>query len=127
MSDKLALIIEDMTPIADALAFILGQSGFRTESIADGQAALERLDAGDRELPGVVVLDLNLPHVDGRRILQHIRATARLAAIQVIVTTANPRMAAEIEDQADVVLLKPVTFDQLSTLAARLADEGSPD
>ena len=127
MSNRLALIIEDMTPIADALAFILGQSGFRTESIADGQAALERLDAGDRELPGVVVLDLNLPHVDGRSILQHIRATARLAAIQVIVTTANPRMAAEIADQADVVLLKPVTFDQLSTLAARLAEEGSPD
>ena len=44
----------------------------------------------------------------------------------MIVTTANPRMAAEIADQADVVLLKPVTFDQLSTLAARLADEGSP-
>ena len=80
MSNRLALIIEDMTPIADALAFILGQSGFRTESIGDGRAALERLDAGDRELPGVVVLDLNLPHVDGRSILQHIRATARLAA-----------------------------------------------
>jgi CheY-like chemotaxis protein len=127
MSNRLALIIEDMPPIADAFAFILQRAGFQTEIVADGRAALARLDDPGKSPPGVVVLDLNLPQLDGQSVLQHIRATQRLAGAQVIVATANPRMAQEVEDQADVVLLKPVTIEQLSTLAARLAEEEPPD
>jgi hypothetical protein len=39
----------------------------------------------------------------------------------VVIATADPQMADELQDRSDLVLLKPVSFNQLRDLAARLA------
>ena len=48
------------------------------------------------------------------------RADGRLSATRVLITTADPSTAQVLEDQADLVLIKPVSFTQLRDLAARL-------
>lgn len=116
-----ALIVEDTPEIADVMAFALKTAGFETEIVLDGGAVMERLYDSNREVPTMMILDINLPHMNGREILQHIRSDARLENILVIVVTANPHMAETVEDQADIVLLKPVTPSQLRTIAQRLA------
>jgi DNA-binding response OmpR family regulator len=60
-----------------------------------------------------VILDLNLPRVPGTEILRHIRSDVRLAGVQVVVVTAYHNLVAEVEGDADLVLLKPVTFSWL--------------
>ena len=125
MNDQLALIIEDTADLADIFSYALQEAGFRTEAVKDGEKALARLDDGSRESPSVVVLDRHLPQVDGVSILRHIRADERLASTQVIVVTSDPRMAETIQDRADIVLIKPVSFDQLRVLSARLATNHS--
>jgi DNA-binding response OmpR family regulator len=114
--EPLSLIIEDHPDIAEVIAASMEAAGYRTEVIRDGASALDRL----KELtPAVVVLDLHLPGVDGEDILRYIRADARLAGIRVVLISAEQQQAQLLQSLADVILLKPFSFEQLKTLASR--------
>jgi len=115
--NNLALIIEDDYDLSNIFAQALQATGFEARIIRDGARALTWLFA---ETPDVVVLDLHLPHVDGREILQQIRSDSRLKEVQVIIVTADARTAETLREEADLVLVKPVSFNQLRDLAARL-------
>ena len=118
MDGRSALIIEDDSDLAIIFAQALQAAGFATGIVKDGGSALERLTVAR---PDVVVLDLHLPRVSGVDILRRIRADGRLTGTRVIVATADPPMAEMLEDQADLVLIKPISFSQLRDLAGRLA------
>jgi CheY-like chemotaxis protein len=118
MDDRSALIIEDDSDLALIFAEALQAAGFDTGIVRHGDHALARLAVA---APDIVVLDLHLPHVSGADILRQIRTDERLAHTRVIVATADPRMADMLQDQPDLVLLKPISFSQLRDLAARLA------
>jgi CheY-like chemotaxis protein len=113
----LALIVEDDIDLSIIFAGALEAAGFDTEVIMDGKEAAQRLSTAT---PDVVVLDMHLPHVSGEELLERIHADDRLANTRVLVTTADARMAETLHDQADLVLVKPVSFSQLRDLAARL-------
>lgn len=117
MSERFALIIEDDVDLATIFAQALRAAGFETSIVLDGSKAVQRLAA---EKPDVVVLDLHLPHISGPEILGKIRADERLQDTLVIIATADPRLAEELQDQADLALIKPISFKQLRDLAQRL-------
>ena len=116
MSKQLALIVEDEPDLATIFSEALKSAGFETKVIADGQVALTELES---IVPNVVVLDLHLPHVSGKDILDYIRADNRFDQTNVLIATADASMAEMLEDQADLVLLKPISFMQLQALAKR--------
>ena len=116
MSKQFALIIEDEPDLATIFSEALKTAGFETKIIADGQVALNELET---TTPDVVVLDLHLPRVSGRDILEQIRADDRFAQTHVLIATADASMAEILEDKADLVLLKPISFMQLQVLAER--------
>ena len=117
MTKPFAMIIEDDKDLADIFSDTLIEADFETEIVRDGRTALERLAA---TVPDVVVLDMNLPFVSGAEIMEKIRADNRLEKTRVIVATANPQIASMVQDQADLILIKPVGFRQLLDLATRL-------
>jgi len=117
MSKRLALIVEDNADLSLIFSEALQAAGFETEVALAGDTALARLAV---TTPRVVVLDLHLPRVSGMDILHQIRADPRLTGTRVIVATAHPRMADSLRDEADLVLLKPISFSQLRDLAAIL-------
>ncbi len=117
MTNPLALIIEDDRKQATIFTGALQTAGFETETILDGRDGLDRLAV---TTPAVVVLDLHLPRVSGKDILQHIRADARLANTRVMLATADALTAKGLQEAADLVLLKPISFRQMRDLAARL-------
>jgi DNA-binding response OmpR family regulator len=116
MTKPLALIIED-DPQLNTIMSITLQADFVIETCIDGNAGLERLK---QTSPNVVVLDLNLPGASGKEILQSIRADERLSKTRIILTTADERQAETLREDADIVLLKPVSPAQLRELALRL-------
>ena len=118
MSNRLALIIEDDIDLSVIFSESLKAAGFVTEVVRDGGLAVERLATVQ---PEIVVLDLHLPNVSGEKLLTQIRKDPRLSATWVIICTADPRMADPLNDIADLVLIKPVSFSQLRDLAKRLA------
>ncbi len=117
MSNPLALVIEDQIDIGDVFAKAMRSAGFQTELIFSGDKALDWLDS---HVPDIVILDLRLPYVSGTEILRHIRADPRLTETLVIVATAYPGLATFLQEQADMVLIKPVSFVQLRDLAKRM-------
>jgi chemosensory pili system protein ChpA (sensor histidine kinase/response regulator) len=112
----LALIIEDHED--QALVFIkaLERAGYRTEAVQDGLTAQKRLD---EIIPDMIILDLHIPNVDGSILLGQIRSDQRLKDVPVILATADAALASSLQAQSDLVLLKPISFSQLSQLAGR--------
>ncbi len=119
MSEKFALIVEDDEDLSTIFTEALKAANFKAEAIMDGAEAQQRLG---EVVPDVIVLDLHLPHVSGEELLDLIRADERMAKTQVIVATADASMAEILEEKADLVLLKPISFMQLRAMASRLGE-----
>jgi CheY-like chemotaxis protein len=117
MSD-LALIIEDDEDLANIFAEALRGVGFDVEHIADGKTAQERLKSGPA--PFLILLDMHLPHVSGADLLTGMKKDERFLKTMIILTTADARMGESYGDQADFVLIKPISFVQLRDLTSRL-------
>jgi DNA-binding response OmpR family regulator len=114
-----ALVIEDEVPLAQIFSKALKVAGYQTGEIYNGQEALDHLRQVD-EIPSLILLDFHLPLVSGKEILQFIRADQRFARTRVIMATSDSAaMIGEIEKNADLVLLKPISYWQLRELAAR--------
>jgi len=69
------LVVDDQRNIRNLLRMYLEQDGFTVEEVADGEAALSRLERAPA--PDLVILDLMLPGVDGWEICRRMRAAER--------------------------------------------------
>jgi len=124
MEEEFALIVEDDQDLAIIFATALRETGFKTQIVRAGDTAQKWISSST---PQVVILDLHLPRVSGKELLEQIRADERLDDTRVIITTADPRLAEMLQDQADLVLIKPIGFSQLRDLAARLSQNTQVD
>ena len=74
MSHKI-LIVDDDPHIRQVLSFALGKAGMETSEAEDGEAALKAVDARQ---PDLVVLDINMPRMDGLEVCRRLRANGDL-------------------------------------------------
>jgi CheY-like chemotaxis protein len=129
------LLIED----SDADVFLVrralnGVLPYELQLARDGEAAFGFLDgwADDpaAEWPDLILLDLNLPRIDGFQVLSRIRQNPRLAAIPVIVMTSSDSPADRekmFRLGATVYFRKPTdlnAFMELGPLSARILNTG---
>ena len=99
-------------------------------TVSTGQEALEFLDARGRyqwrrvsDLPAVIILDLNMPQMDGFEFLRRVKAEERLAAIPVVVLTTSQfdgDLTQSYALGASSCLTKPSDFEQLVKIAAEV-------
>lgn len=111
------LLVEDEEPLRRVLRDLLERDGFTVVEAADGMAALDEID---RSSPDAVVLDLNLPRLDGYGVLARLRSRAATAHLPVIVLTAKADEDNEVrvfQSGANDFLTKPF---RPRALAARL-------
>lgn len=85
MSDELVLIIEDNDKNLKLTRDLLQVKGFRTIEATDAAAGIA---LAVQHRPRVVLMDIQLPDMDGREALALLRADPRTAAIPVIAVTA---------------------------------------
>ncbi len=118
MEPTLALIIDDDKDTANLFRTILELVGFECQAAYSAKSALAYLAVKD---PDIVLLDLRLGlELDGKDILYQIRSNPRLDKTRVIVITAYPGMLEQVDSLADLIMLKPVEIEDLTTLASRL-------
>ncbi len=108
------LVVEDEPDTAELVKLILQEKGYQVVHAADGQDALDKI--ASMPPPSLVLLDIQLPLVDGITILEMIRATPDWQDVPVVLLTAvvDPlciRQAVSIKVQDYV--LKPFTRDDL--------------
>lgn len=117
MNNPFALVIEDEKDLSRLFAHVIRMAGFETEQVMDGQAALNLVE---NTTPDVVILDLHLPYISGKVVLEKIRKDERLSHTQVVLVTGDILMADTLAEYFNFVLLKPINFTQLQNLAQRL-------
>jgi len=85
-SAKVVLVVEDSAVAREGLAAILRREGYDVTTASDGRVALDLLAAGLR--PGVVLLDMLMPVLDGWRLLELLKGVPG-GSPPVIVTTGT--------------------------------------
>ena len=108
------LLVEDEENLRRVLRDILTRSGFSVIEAADGVEALDQID---RAAPDIVVLDLDLPKLDGYGVLRRLRSRRETASLPVLVLTAKGDEDSEVlvfEFGATEFLSKPLRPRALS-------------
>ena len=108
------LIVDDDLAVADVIAFSMRRAGHEVVLAYDGQEALEAWKTAD---PDLILLDLNLPKLNGYRVCQALRAQSAVPIIILSVREAEDDLIAGLDLGADDYLTKPFSPRQL---AARL-------
>jgi CheY-like chemotaxis protein len=79
------LVVDDDDDFREALCEVLSEAGYPVEQAGDGEAALRRVAA---EAPGVVLLDLKMPVLDGWGVVERMRKDPRTAPIPILILSA---------------------------------------
>lgn len=82
MTNSLICIVDDNDDIRDIYRTKFKMEGFETIDAGDGQAALTLIRA---ERPAVVLLDIQMPVMDGLEVLAHLKADPELKDIPVVI------------------------------------------
>jgi type II secretory ATPase GspE/PulE/Tfp pilus assembly ATPase PilB-like protein len=101
------LLVEDEHALRGVLRDLLEREGYSVIEAEDGVQALDEID---RHAPDALVLDLNLPRLDGYQVLNHIRARPGTAELPVLVLTAKGDEDSEVkvfENGANDFITKP--------------------
>ena len=114
----IAIVIDDNEDLNAIFSSALEHAGYTVHSVYNGSTIEQLLND---ILPTIITLDLHMPGISGEKVLEYIRSQPRLDKVRVIVTTADPRAADAMRIQPELVLLKPISYSQLSQLASRFS------
>ncbi|MDF1500138.1 MAG: response regulator transcription factor [Anaerolineales bacterium] len=104
------LVVDDDRVLADVISFTLRKEGYQILLAHDGATALRRWE---EETPDLIVLDVNLPRVDGFSILEQIRSAADTPVIMLTVRREEDDIIRGLEIGADDYIVKPFSPRQL--------------
>jgi DNA-binding response OmpR family regulator len=105
-----ALIVDDDRVLADVVAFTLRREGFEVIQAFDGDAAI-RLWTQDQ--PDIIVLDVNLPRLDGFSVCRRIREESNTPIILLTVRGEEEDIVEGLDIGADDYIVKPFSPRQL--------------
>ncbi|MFJ6700620.1 response regulator [Streptomyces sp. NPDC091272] len=110
------LLVEDDMADAMLIEEALSERGTRNlVQVTDGVAALEHLRAADTARPDLIVLDLNMPRMNGRELLKVLKTDEDLQAIPVVVlttSTAPDDVTGAYSSHANAYVTKPVNLQE---------------
>jgi len=88
-----------------------------------GEVALEYLRTAEAQPPDLILLDLNLPGMDGKEVLRELKADANLARIPVVVLTTSRAEVDVLEAydlHANCYVSKPLDFEQFAQVVLQI-------
>ncbi len=119
------LVVEDEKDLAVALARGLRQQGYAADVAYDGEEGLVLAEVNDYDL---IILDLNLPKVDGMEVCRRIRSSGSPTGILMLTARSGlDDRVCGLEQGADDYLVKPFHFRELlARVRAILRRESAP-
>jgi len=113
MSKGSILVVEDDSDISNMLKIYFGGQGYAVEVAAKGNDALV---STRKQLPNLIVLDINLPDMSGYDVCRELRTTTRTSHIPIIFLTQKDERSdkiAGLELGADDYVTKPFDIEEL--------------
>ncbi|MBN2839810.1 MAG: amidohydrolase family protein [Coriobacteriia bacterium] len=114
------LLVEDHPQNSYLMTYLLESRGYEVEAAADGAEALEAIE---RRAPGLILMDMQLPHVDGYEATRRIKADERFRDIPLVAVTAHSMRGDQdkaIAAGCDMYVTKPIDGEQLLALVEKL-------
>jgi CheY-like chemotaxis protein len=107
------LIVDDDAGIRQLLLLCLEHKGYTATTVANGREALDHLYAA-QSLPGLILLDMMMPVMDGAAFRQAQQADPHIAPIPVVVLSAAEKLDSQAPRlSVDAYIPKPIEFDAL--------------
>jgi two-component system chemotaxis response regulator CheY len=110
-----AMIVDDSRPIRRIAQGVLREMGFETAEACDGRDALEQLGAG--LLPDVVLVDWNMPEMDGLELVRALRSDPKFSGLVIVMITTETepdQMLRALSAGVDEYLMKPFLKEGLA-------------
>lgn len=117
---KRVLVVEDNHLNLYLLTFLLEREGYEIRSAEDGEQAIQAIQA---EIPDLIVMDMQLPKIDGYEVTRHLKSRRDSAGVPVIAITAHAAPGDSqraLEAGCDAFLIKPVNPNGLTALVGEL-------
>jgi chemosensory pili system protein ChpA (sensor histidine kinase/response regulator) len=114
------MVVDDSATVRKITGRVLSRRGYRVIEARDGIEALEKLQS---ETPGAILLDIEMPRMDGFELLRRVRAESRWRELPIIMITSRTadkhrEMATQLG--ADLFLGKPFEEQDLLAQVARV-------
>ena len=114
------LIADDEKPIRDSLKMILDEEGYSTDTVGDGEEALQKIE---NENYDIVISDIKMPKIDGMQLIESASKISPETFFVIMTAYASVSTAIEaLRQGAYDYLIKPVEFDDLLVRVKRLLD-----
>ncbi len=113
-------VVDDNRNMADALVGMLGILGINAKAIYGSSQAFAVLA---KQTPRLILLDVNMPGVDGVEVLAFVRREPRLSKVPVVIVTSDDQpetRARVLEHGAKALIIKPASLDSLQPVLANL-------
>lgn len=122
MPDLPTILIADDDPIFLGITAAMVQSmGFSAITAVDGIDALQSFTKNEKHI-GYVLLDINMPKMNGIAVFQRIRNLCHRVKIVIVSGCINDAMRAQLSPlRPTAYLKKPVSFEELSTILTSLS------
>jgi len=111
-----AMVVDDSRAIRMILSRTLGELGYEVCQAPNGEEALSLIDRENGSV-SLVLVDWNMPEMNGLEFIRHLRADARYASVPLMMVTTEtevPQMVAALEAGANEYLMKPFTRDMVA-------------
>ena len=122
-SSPVVLVVDDSLSMRRTLEFQLTRAGYRVTTAKDGLEALEVLA---KSRPNAILLDIEMPRMDGYELLARLRSQAEFKQLPVAMLTsraANIHRQHALDLGANAYLVKPYPHDQLLSTVAELVKQ----
>lgn len=121
--DRYVLVVDDDTAILETVRDILEFEGYQVKTLSNGSGVLDQIHAHP---PGLMMLDLRMPLMDGRTIYEELRTDPIASHVPVVLMTAD-RNGSQCADElgAAAYMAKPFDLDALCACVERFM--GSPE
>jgi CheY-like chemotaxis protein len=124
---KRVLVIEDDKDIRESLVDVLELEGFQVIGACHGREGLERLRSETELLPDAVIVDLMMPVMNGMEFRAAQLADPRLAAVPLIVMSADNRAVERSQEMRSAVCIrKPLQIEDLLSALDRAVSGSTP-
>ncbi len=122
----LVMVVDDSLTVRKITTRFLQREGYRVCTARDGVEALEMLE---EEMPAVMLLDIEMPRMDGFEVVRHVRSSAvtrQLPIIMITSRTADKHRSHALDAGVDAYMGKPFQEDALLAEIQRLAGQTLP-
>lgn len=116
---KLAIVIDDSMTVRKILEVALRREELEVLTYADGVEALRALKAQPQLKPGVIIIDICMPHMDGYTVLRLIRASSRFDSTLVVMLSKRDGVMDRLKGRlagATVYMTKPFKVREILSI-----------